>query len=228
MDKTKIFIVEDEKRIARFLQMELEHEGFATATEDNGQRAYERIMQEDFDLVLLDVMLPGMDGMEICKRVRELSSVPIIMLTARDDIADKVNGLDLGADDYITKPFSLAELLARIRVALRKRAPMPSQEGDGESITVRNLTIYPSRYEVRVKKELVELTRKEYALLEYLMRNKQMVLSRDQILQAVWGYDYAGDTNVVDVYIRYLRSKIDDKFGEKYIHTVRGVGYVIK
>ena len=223
----RVFIVEDEPRIARFLQIELEHEGFQAETEANGRRAFERIVQENHDIVLLDVMLPDMDGMEICRRVREVSSIPIIMLTARDEIEDKVNGLDIGADDYMTKPFAIQELLARIRAALRKHAPRDTASGE-EKLVVRNLVLYPSRYEVQVKGENVELTKKEYSLLEYLMRNKRMVLTRDQILQKVWGYDYVGDTNVVDVYIRYLRAKIDDKFRDKYIHTVRGVGYVIK
>ncbi|MBQ1511641.1 MAG: response regulator transcription factor [Selenomonadaceae bacterium] len=223
----RVFIVEDEPRIARFLQIELEHEGFQAEMEANGRRAFERIVQENHDIVLLDVMLPDMDGMEICRRVREVSSIPIIMLTARDEIEDKVNGLDIGADDYMTKPFAIQELLARIRAALRKHAPRDTAVGE-EKLVVRNLVLYPSRYEVQVKGENVELTKKEYSLLEYLIRNKRMVLTRDQILQKVWGYDYVGDTNVVDVYIRYLRAKIDDKFQDKYIHTVRGVGYVIK
>ena len=223
----KIFIVEDERRIARYLQMELEHEGFQAESEDNGRRAFERIIQGDYALVLLDVMLPEMDGMTICRKVRELSDVPIIMLTARDEIEDKVSGLDLGADDYLTKPFAIQELLARIRAALRKHAPQ-KEEPAGEVLMVRNLRLYPSRYEVLVGEESVELTKKEYSLLEYLLRNKRNVLTRDQILQKVWGYDYVGDTNVVDVYIRYLRAKIDDHFDEKYIYTVRGVGYVVK
>ena len=222
----RIFIVEDERRIARFLQIELEHEGFETATEDNGQRAFERIGQERFDLVLLDVMLPGLDGFEVCRKVREFSSVPIIMLTAKDELEDKVTGLDLGADDYITKPFAIQELMARIRAALRKyQAP---ETPDGEPLTCKNLVLYPSRYEVTVNGEEIHLTKKEYSLLEYLLRNKRNVLTRDQILQEVWGYDYTGDTNVVDVYIRYLRAKIDERFNDKYIYTVRGVGYVIK
>lgn len=223
----KIFIVEDERRIARYLQMELEHEGFQAESEDNGRRAFERIIQGDYALVLLDVMLQEMDGMTICRKVRELSDVPIIMLTARDEIEDKVSGLDLGADDYLTKPFAIQELLARIRAALRKHAPQ-KEEPAGEVLMVRNLRLYPSRYEVLVGEESVELTKKEYSLLEYLLRNKRTVLTRDQILQQVWGYDYVGDTNVVDVYIRYLRAKLDDHFGEKYIYTMRGVGYVIK
>ena len=228
-DKGKILIVENEHRIARFLQMELQHEGFEAATEDNGRRAYDRIMQEDYDLILLDVMLPEMDGLTICQRVRELSDVPIIMLTARDEIDDKVKGLNIGADDYMTKPFATPELLARINVALRKRTRTEVREqSEGEVLRVKNLAMYTLRHEVMVGEESVELTKKEYDLLEMLLRNKRNVLTRDQILSDVWGYDYMGDTNVVDVYIRYLRQKLDDRFDEKYIYTMRGVGYVIK
>ena len=229
MGKPRIFIVEDERRIARFLQIELEHEGYETATEENGLRAFERIAQEESDLVLLDIMLPEMDGMTICRKVREISDIPIIMLTARDDVEDKVNGLDIGADDYMTKPFAIQELLARVRNALRKQRSGENGEGpEGEKLQVKDLIMYPSRYEVTVQGEEVQLTKKEYSLLEYLLRNKRNVLTRDQILQEVWGYDYTGDTNVVDVYIRYLRAKIDDHFNVKYIYTVRGVGYAIK
>ena len=225
----QVLIVEDERRIARFLQMELEHEGMSTAIEDNGRRAYERIMQENYDLILLDVMLPDMDGFTICRKVRELSQVPIIMLTAKDDIDDKVQGLDIGADDYITKPFATPELLARMRVVLRRQeSQREAREAQEEILSVKNLTMYPARHEVKVDDVLVELTKKEYDLLEYLLRNKRNVLTRDQILSNVWDYDYMGDTNVVDVYIRYLRQKLDDRFQEKYIHTMRGVGYVIK
>lgn len=225
-DKAKILIVEDETKIARFLQLELEHEGFAAQREENGRRAYERILQEDYDLVLLDVMLPDMDGLEICRRVRELSDVPIIMLTAKDEIEDKVSGLDIGANDYMTKPFAIQELLARIRAALRKTVRRDEEET--ETLSVRSLVMYPSRFELFVSGESIELTKKEYQLLEYLLRNKRTVLSRDKILEAVWGFDYPGDTNIVDVYVRYLRSKIDDRFDEKFIHTVRGMGYVIR
>lgn len=236
MKGRKVLIVEDEKRIARFLQMELEHEGCVAAVEDNGSRACERIAGESYDIVLLDVMLPGMDGFAVCRRVREFSQVPIIMLTARDDIEDKVQGLDIGADDYITKPFATPELLARMRVVLRRQSAggqgaggqaMASADGE-EVLSVRNLSMYPVRHEVMVGDVPVELTKKEYDLLKYMLRNKRIVLSRDRILSNVWGYDYVGDTNVVDVYIRYLRQKLDDRFGEKYIHTMRGIGYVIK
>ena len=220
-----LLIVEDEWKIARFLQLELEHEGFTTEIEANGRHALERIVQENFNLVLLDVMLPEMDGIEICKRVREVSDVPIIMVTAKGELDDKVEGLNIGADDYLTKPFAIQELLARIRAALRKRNVSGLKEN---TLHLKNLVLHPSRYEAQVDVQLVELTKKEYDLLEYLVRNKHVVLDREHILQEVWGYDYLGDTNVVDVYIRYLRSKLDERFVEKYIHTVRGVGYVVK
>ena len=222
-----ILIVEDELRIARFLQIEMEHEGFRVTTEENGAKAFELIKSEDYDLILLDLMLPGMDGMTICQRVREFSQVPIIMLTARDEVEDKVNGLDIGADDYMTKPFAIQELFARIRNALRKSGRNDGV-AKGDSYRVGDLVLYPNTYEVEVSGEPVQLTRREYDLLEFMMRNKRTVLTRDQILEQVWGYDYSGDTNVVDVYIRYLRAKLDDRFNKKYIYTVRGVGYVIR
>lgn len=224
---SKILVVEDEKRIAGFLKIDLEKEGFKVTTERNGRRGYERIIQEKYDLVLLDVMLPDMNGMEICQKVREISDIPIIMLTAQDEIKDKVEGLELGANDYVTKPFSFEELLARIRGIL-KRYSEKLRDEDVSRLIVKDMILYPERREVTVKGEPVELTQKEYELLLYLVENKKNVLSRDQILQKVWGYDYLGNTNVVDVYISYLRSKIDDKYKEKYIHTSRGVGYVIR
>lgn len=226
--KLKIFIVEDEQRIGRFLEIELQHEGYETAREIDGKQALERIREEQFDLVLLDLMLPSLDGMDVCRGVREFSDVPIIMLTARDEIEARVNGLDIGADDYMTKPFAIEELMARIRNALRKHTAQEAQGDDSDKLFIMDLVMYPKNYEVRVAGKEVQLTRREYDLLAYLLTNKRQVLTRDQILQEVWGYDYTGDTNVVDVYIRYLRSKIDDVFRKKYIHTVRGVGYVIR
>ena len=225
-DNVKIFIVEDEKHIARFIQINLEKAGFKTAIESNGRRAYERIVQEKYDLVLLDVMLPEMDGMEICKKVREVSDVPIIMLTARDEVKDKVEGLDLGANDYMIKPFDTEELLARIRGIIRRQRSTQRQEET--RFVIGDMILNPERYEVKVGGEPVELTHKEYELLMYLVENKNHVLSRDQILHKLWVYDYFGNTNVVDVYISYLRTKIDDRFGKKYIHTTRGVGYVVR
>lgn len=226
-EAAKVFIVEDERRIARFLQMELEHEGFETAIETNGRRAYERILEEKFDLILLDLMLPDMDGLDICRNVRKLSDIPIIMLTAKDEVEEKVEGLDIGANDYITKPFAIEELLARVRATLRDYRPVGGKESGG-MLVAGDLVMYPDRYEVRVSDQPVDLTKKEYFLLEYLLRHKRTVLTRDQILQQVWGYDYIGDTNVVDVYIRYLRAKIDERFGKKFIYTMRGIGYVIR
>ncbi|MBO6178941.1 MAG: response regulator transcription factor [Selenomonadaceae bacterium] len=220
----RVFVLEDDENIGRLLETELKHEGFEVSREKDGRRGMERIIEEAPDIALLDIMLPSMNGVEVCRRVRKVSDLPIIMLTAKDEVSDKVTGLDTGADDYVTKPFVLEELLARIRAALRKRGAAAEEE----KITLRNLTVYPARFEATVKGESVTLTKKEFMLLEYLLKNRKMVLNREQILEKVWGYDFMGDTNVVDVYVRYLRSKIDDAFGEKYIHTVRGVGYVIK
>ncbi|SFM27318.1 response regulator transcription factor [Pelosinus propionicus] len=225
---TTILIVEDEWKIARFLQMELEHEGFKTVIETNGRQALDRIIQEYFDLILLDIMLPEMSGIEICRCVREISQIPIIMITAKATIEDRVMGLDIGADDYLTKPFAIQELLARVRAAMRKNKTSTSQILDQGNLRVKNLVLFSKRYEAQVNGQPIELTKKEYGLLEYLVRNKHIVLDREHILQDVWGYEYAGNTNVVDVYIRYLRSKLDEQFGEKYIHTVRGIGYVVK
>lgn len=222
-----ILIVEDEWKIARFLQMELEHEGYQAVIETNGRVALGRIVQEAFDLVLLDLMLPGMNGMEICQRAREISAVPIIMLTARDGVEDKVKGLDSGADDYLAKPFAIEELLARIRSVFRKRS-VPQEPQASPEIKVKDLVLHLERFEVTVGEQPIELTRREYQLLEFLVLNKNIVVNREQILEKVWGYSYPGETKVVDVYIRHLRSKLDERFGQQYIRTVRGVGYVVK
>jgi Response regulators consisting of a CheY-like receiver domain and a winged-helix DNA-binding domain len=221
---TRILIIEDEKQIARFLELELQHEGYSVEIEYEGRSGLEGVEKNGPDLVLLDIMLPGINGMEVCRRIRQFSNVPIIMLTARDETMDKVMGLDLGADDYITKPFVIEELLARIRVALRKKGlPANSQT----ILTVGDLTMDLSKHHVKRGNEVIDLTKKEYDLLEYLLRNKGIVLTRDKILENVWGYDFLGDTKVVDVYIRYVRSKVDDTHDIKLIQTVRGVGYMI-
>lgn len=226
----RILVVEDDKKIARFLQIDLNHSGYSTEIELNGRRALDKIVQGNYDLILLDVMLPGMDGLTICERVRAVSDVPIIMLTAKDDISDRVQGLDIGADDYITKPFAMEELLARIRNVFRQREREPKIDEYNEDFkyVFRDIELSPARHEVKIKGERVELTKKEFSLIEYLMKNKSLVLSRDQILRDVWGYDYLGDTNVVDVYVRYLRTKIDERFGEHYITTIRGIGYSMR
>ena len=226
---SKILIVEDEESIADLEKDYLELSGFEVEIENQGDTGLVRAVKEDFDLLILDLMLPEVDGFEICREVREKKDIPIIMVSAKKDDIDKIRGLGLGADDYMTKPFAIQELLARVRNALRKQRSGENGEGpEGEKLQVKDLIMYPSRYEVTVQGEEVQLTKKEYSLLEYLLRNKRNVLTRDQILQEVWGYDYTGDTNVVDVYIRYLRAKIDDHFNVKYIYTVRGVGYAIK
>lgn len=208
MDNKKILIIEDEIKISRFLQLELEHEGYIVDTEQDGRQGLEKALQEDYDLILLDVMLPSLNGMEILRRLRTTSQVPVIMLTAKDDVTDKVMGLDIGADDYITKPFAIEELLARIRVIF-KHSRISATESN--IIQVDKLVLDMNKYSLTYDKDPIDLTKKEYDLLKYLMLNKEIVLTRDNILEKVWGYDYVGDTNVVDVYIRYLRSKIDDK-----------------
>lgn len=225
MPPVRILIVEDEKQIARFLELELQHEGYSVDIEYDGWGGLRAAEQYDPDLVLLDIMLPGINGLEICRKIRLFSDVPIIMLTARDETNDKVMGLDSGANDYLTKPFAIEELLARIRAALRNK---DSLSGSAKNLMIGDLTMDISKHHVIRKNEVIDLTKREFDLLEYLIRNRELVLSREQILENVWGFDYMGDTNVVDVYIRYLRGKIDESHDTKLIHTVRGVGYVMK
>lgn len=220
----KILIVEDEEKIARFIEMELSYEGYKVEKAFDGRKGLEMATSGDYDLVILDVMLPGINGMEVLRRIRRSSSVPIIMLTARDTVVDKVTGLDSGANDYITKPFEIEELLARIRNALRMNADNSSTD----ILTACGLTLDIKRHLASVDGVEIDLTKREFNLLQYLLENKEIVVSRDKILENVWGFDYIGDTNAVDVYIRYLRGKIDEVFDIKLIHTVRGVGYVIK
>ncbi len=219
----KILIIEDEKKIARFMELELMHEGYEVDSFRSGEQGLESFANNDYDLVLLDIMLPEMSGMEVCSRVREQSDIPIIMVTAKDSVPEKVKGLDYGADDYVTKPFDIEELLARIRAQLRR-----FDTKDKEVLKIDNLVMETERHVVKRDGEEIELTKKEYDLLEYLLKNQDIVVSREQLLREVWGYDYTGETNIVDVYIRYLRSKIDDPFENKLIQTVRGVGYVLR
>lgn len=221
----KILVVEDELKIARVIKLALEHEGYAVDLEDDGIRAFERILDGDYDLIVLDIMLPGMNGMEICRKVRKEKDTPILMLSARDQTMDKVMGLDLGANDYMTKPFAVPELYARIRNILRNSK---KEELDEHILEIQGVKLDSLTYDVFVNGEKIELTAKEFELLKILMINSPMVLSRDRIVEIVWGYDYLGDTNVVDVYIRHLRKKIDDTYDIKIIHTVRGVGYCVK
>jgi DNA-binding response OmpR family regulator len=222
----KILIVEDETKIARFLELELKHEGYEVILAGDGRTGLEKALKDNVDLIVLDIMLPGLSGIEVCRRVRQESQVPIIMLTAKDDVTDKVAGLDMGADDYMTKPFAIEELLARIRVALNRKKH--TMEVKSDLLQMGELTLNLSSHSAFYGKDELLLTKKEYELLEYLMKNKNIALTREQLLNNVWDYEYFGDTNVVDVYIRYLRQKIDDKYGVRLISTVRGVGYIMK
>ncbi|KGR81825.1 response regulator transcription factor [Lysinibacillus odysseyi] len=220
----KILIVEDEKSIARFLELELRHEQFEVSVCYDGREGLNAALSEPFDCLLLDVMLPGLNGIELCRRIRRESDVPIILLTARDAVMDRVAGLDAGADDYIVKPFAIEELLARIRTIFRRMEPKIQAD---DKMTVRRLTIDPTAYEVQFEGQKLELTRTEYDLLKLLVEHKNKVCTRELILEAVWGYDTEVETNVVDVYIRHLRTKLmtDEP---PYIETVRGVGYVVR
>lgn len=222
----KILVVEDDVKIARFIELELKHEGFSVESAHDGRSGLDKALEGEFDLVILDIMLPGLNGMEVCRRLRLNSDIPVIMLTAKDDTMDKVMGLDFGADDYMTKPFAIEELLARIRRIFRKNASQP-QTPTNIFISGR-LKIDYNQYTASYDGKSVELTKTEFDLLHYLAENRNIALSREQILDKVWGYDYFGETKIVDVYIRYLRSKIDDCFSTKFIHTVRGVGYLFK
>lgn len=225
MDNNYILVIEDEKQIARFIELELQHEGYIVDIVYDGREGLKKVEEKEPDLILLDVLLPGLNGMEICRRIRQFSDVKIIMLTAKDEIMDRVMGLDLGADDYLTKPFAIEELLARIRVALRNRKNSTKLQ---KNISIGDLVMDISMHSVTRGKDIIDLTKREYDLLEYFMKNKDIVLTREQLLESVWGFDYMGDTNVVDVYVRYLRGKVDEGFNTKLIHTVRGVGYILK
>jgi len=223
----KILLIEDEEKLARFVELELNHEGYSVTKAYTGRTGCELASSGGFDLILLDIMLPELSGMEVLRRLRKSSQVPVIMLTARDEVMDKVAGLDQGADDYITKPFAIEELLARIRATLRKHAGAASSEENG-ALSALGVEIDVKRHTVSVQSKQVELTKREFDLLHYLMKNKGIVVSREMLLENVWEYDFDGGTNAVDVYIRFLRTKIDEAFDMKLIHTVRGVGYVIK
>jgi DNA-binding response OmpR family regulator len=222
----KILIVEDESKIARFLELELKYEGYKVEIASNGREGLEKGLNPEIDLIILDLMLPILSGIEVCRRIRNSSNVPIIMLTAKDDVSDKVMGLDMGADDYLTKPFAIEELLARIRVALKRE--VTKKEASNSELIFNNLTLDKNKRQVLINNDEIILTKKEFELLVYLLENRNIVLSRETILEKVWGFEYYGDTNIIDVYIRYLRGKIDQKYSLNMIHTVRGVGYVIK
>lgn len=221
-----VLIIESDKSVGYFLKMKLEMEGFTCLLDNTGDSAVDLAGQRQIDLIVLDPDAPLKDGPGILEKVRAVSSLPIICLSENGSVDEKVAMLDAGADDYMTKPYATKELVARVRAALR-RHDEPTIVVD-PSYTIRDLYIYPDRHEVRVGDEYMDLTKKEFDLLLFLAKNKNRVLTRQQILEEVWGYGYVGNTNIVDVYVRYLRSKIDEKIGRKYIHTIRGIGYVVR
>ncbi len=221
----KILVVEDEKHIARFVELELQHEGYDVTVAFEGREGLSLATIEAFDVLLLDVMLPGINGIEICRRVRTQSQVPIILITARDAVMDRVAGLDAGADDYIVKPFAIEELLARIRTILRRATTQ--EPANSEFLSLRDIEIDIAAYEVFVQGNKLDLTKTEYDLLKLLIEHKNRVCTREHILTSVWGYDTDIETNVVDVYIRHLRTKLPGDTSA-YIETVRGVGYVMR
>ncbi len=221
-----VLIVESDPSVSRFMQLKLEEEGFSCLIDNIGDSVVDLAGQRQADIIILDPDEPMKNGEEILEKVREISSLPIIYLSADASVDAKVEALNAGADDYITKPYATKELIARLHSALRRREE-PKIIVD-PSFTIGDLAIYPDRHEVRAGDEVIDLTKKEFDLLLFLAKNKNRVLKREEVLEKVWGYGYAGKTNIVDVYIRYLRSKIDEKVGKKYIHTVRGIGYVAR
>ncbi len=230
-----ILIVEDEEKLSRFIELELVHEGYRTDKAFDGREGLTKALEGDYDLILLDIMLPGLNGLEVLRRLQKEKSTPVILLTARDAVMDKVAGLDAGAVDYITKPFAIEELLARIRVALKLHPMMrdDSNNNTGDKnkegiLTWGSLVMDIPAHTVHYAGHEITLTNREFMMLRTLLENVDIVLSRDTLLEKVCGYEYMGETNMIDVYIRYLRSKIDDVFSVKMIQTVRGVGYVIK
>ena len=226
---SKILIIEDEKNLARFVELELKHEGYETEVHFNGRTGLEAVLAEDWDAILLDLMLPELNGLEVCRRVRQVKNTPIIMMTARDSVIDRVSGLDHGADDYIVKPFAIEELLARLRALLR-RISIEGENNTAKQTTIkyRDLVIEKENRVVRRGDDIIELTKREYELLLTLMENVNVVLARDVLLSKVWGYNSDVETNVVDVYVRYIRNKIDRPGEPSYIQTVRGTGYVMR
>ncbi|QDY82502.1 response regulator transcription factor [Paenibacillus polymyxa] len=220
----KILLIEDEKNLARFIELELKHESYEVTVEYDGRKGLESALSEEWDIILLDLMLPGINGIEVCRRIRKTKQTPIIMLTARDGVMDKVMGLDSGADDYIPKPFAIEELLARMRSLLRRSGFVE----DSRQITYNGLVLDSEARILTKDQQIIELTKREFDLLSILMHNIGRVMTRERLLELIWGYDSEVETNVVDVYIRYLRSKIDKPGEPSFIQTLRGLGYVIR
>ncbi|MFD1020683.1 response regulator transcription factor [Thalassobacillus hwangdonensis] len=227
MSEVSVLLVEDESNVAQFVRLELEHEGYEVGVANDGEEAMKAYKEKAWDIILLDWMLPKLDGLEVCRRIRKKSDVPIIMLTARDYVGDKIAGLDRGADDYLTKPFDIEELLARIRALLRRQQGSKKDENDENLLRMEDLIVQLKSRQVTRAGNPVDLTQREFDLLVFLMKHKGEALSREWLLSAVWGYEFAGETNVVDVYIRYLRNKLDRDYQPKLIHTVRGIGYMM-
>jgi two-component system, OmpR family, response regulator MprA len=221
--KEKILIIEDDEAILKVLRRVLTYEGYQVDTALDGQSGLNQVHDVLPDLIILDWMLPGMDGLEVCRRLRTAGTVPILMLTAKDTIQDRVQGLDAGADDYLIKPFELDELLARIRALLRR-----TQTDRAQVLTFADLSLDVSTRQANRKGRVISLTAKEYELLELFLRHPRQVLTREMIFDRVWGYDFGGESNVLDVYIRYLRQKLEDSGENRLLHTVRGVGYVLR
>lgn len=218
----RILIVEDEEKIARFVELELEHEGYSADKAFDGRDGLEKALSGEYDLIILDIMLPQLSGIEVLRRLRRSSDVPVILLTARDSVTDKVTGLDMGADDYIPKPFAIEELLARIRVVLRSHRNFSARE-NGEVLSCAGAELNTQSHEVKYKGKKIELTNREFILLKTLLENKNTAMSREKLLCEAWGYEYYGETNIIDVYVRYIRHKTSDEL----IKTIRGVGYII-
>jgi two-component system response regulator MprA len=223
MRNMSILVVDDDPEIVSFIKRGLIYEGYSVDTAVDGTEALTKARDKEPDLVILDIMMPGLDGVEVSKRLRQASDVPILMLTAKGTVADRVEGLDSGADDYLVKPFAFDELLARVRALLRRRQPR-----EGEVLRFSDLSLDTATREVKRGNEIIELTSQEFDLLELLMRHPRQVLIRDRIYERVWGYDFDGESNVIEVYVSYLRSKLEASGKPRLIHTVRGVGYVLK
>ena len=228
--KHRVLIIEDEKNLARFVDLELQHEGYETAICHDGRKGLETALNQEWDVILLDLMLPELTGLEVCRRIRPIKDTPIIIMTARDSVIDRVSGLDQGADDYIVKPFAIEELLARLRALFRRIDHNKEEKNQSQqsSVKYRNLVIEKKGRIVKRDDQVIDLTKREYELLLYLMENLNTVMSREVLLDKVWGYKTEVETNVVDVYIRYLRNKIDVPGKDSYIQTVRGTGYVMR
>lgn len=219
----KILMVEDESSISDFVKLELEYEGYQVSIKEDGREGLKEALENDYDLIILDIMLPSMNGFEICRRLKREKNTPVIMLSAKDSVTDKVNGLQIGADDYIPKPFAIEELLARINAIFRRVDSL-----DNHIVKFKDLVINRNSRTVSRNDKEINLTNKEYELLMILIDNKDKVVTRDELLEKIWGYEYEPETNVTDVYVRYLRSKLNNENKEEYIQTIRSVGYIMR